>query len=194
MDVIDVHRIKQGDQDAFKRFFVVFYPKLMSLACRFVDDQTARDLVQDVFIFYWEQKQQIDVDNIHSFLFKCLQNRCLNFLKHQTVVEEYKAKIRIAEARIAFLTESTDLNDVWKQMVNQDLREQIEASVSKLPPKTAEVFRLCYFQELPYKEVAEMQGISVRTVATHVRNAILFLREDLKDLLILFIAFSRFTN
>lgn len=194
MDSIDVHKIKEGDQIVFKRFFETFYPKLMSLACRFVDDEVAKDLVQDIFIFYWERKQQIEAENIYSFLFKCLQNKCLNYLKHEMVVEEYNAKVHIAEARINFLNDRTDSNDVLKQVIDRDLHEQIEASVKKLPPKTAEAFRLAYYHDLPYKEIAEVMNISPRTVACHVRNAVLFLREDLKDLLVLFIAFSRLVN
>lgn len=178
----------------FKRFFETFYPKLMSLACRFVDDQVAKDLVQDIFIFYWERKQQIEAENIYSFLFKCLQNKCLNYLKHEMVVEEYNAKVHIAEARINFLNDRTDSNDVLKQVIDRDLHEQIEASVKKLPPKTAEAFRLAYYHDLPYKEIAEVMDVSPRTVACHVRNAVLFLRRDLKDLLVLFVAFSRLLN
>ena len=194
MGPIDIHGIQEGDQEAFKRFFVHFYPKLLSLACRFVDEQAAKDLVQDIFIFYWEQKQQIDVNSVQSYLFKSLQNRCLNYLKHQKVIEEYNAKIRIAEARIAFLNDRTDTNDVLKQVIDWDIREQIEASVKKLSPKEAEVFRLCYYEDLPHKEIADKLGISPRTVAVHVRNAVLFLREDLKDLLILYIAFCQIIN
>lgn len=194
MDSIDVHKIKEGDQIVFKRFFETFYPKLMSLACRFVDDQVAKDLVQDIFIFYWERKQQIEAENIYSFLFKCLQNKCLNYLKHEMVVEEYNAKVHIAEARINFLNDRTDSNDVLKQVIDRDLHEQIEASVKKLPPKTAEAFRLAYYHDLPYKEIAEVMDVSPRTVACHVRNAVLFLRRDLKDLLVLFVAFSRLLN
>ena len=194
MGPIDVHRIKEGDQEAFKRFIVHFYPKLMSLACRFVDDQAARDLVQDIFAYYWEQKHQIDVNNVQSYLFKVLQNRCLNYLKHQMVIEEYTAKIRIAEARISFLNDRTDSNDVLKQVIDWDLREQIETSVKKLPPKAAEVFRLCYYEDMSHKEIADKLEISVRTVASHVRTAVLFLREDLKDLLILYIVFLRIIN
>ena len=166
----------------------------MALACRFVDENAAKDLVQDVFMSYWEQKKLIDADNIQSFLFKWVQNRCLNYLKHQIVVEEYEAKIRIAEARITFLKDRTDSNDVLKQVIDWDLREQIEASVKKLPPKAAEVFRLCYYEDISHKEIAEKLEISQRTVESHVRTAVLFLREDLKDLLILYIAFFQIIN
>ena len=186
---IDIQKVKDGDQVVFKSFFECFYPKLMALACRFVDEHVAKDLVQDVFASYWEQKKLIDADNIQSFLYKWLQNRCLNYLKHQLVVEEYEARIRIAEARIAFFNNKTDSNDVLKQVISQNIREVVELSVEKLPPKTAEAFRLCYYHDLSHKEIAMIMAISHRTVESHIRHAVLFLREDLKDLLLLFVAF-----
>lgn len=186
---IDIQKVKEGDQVAFQSFFECFYPKLMALACRFVDEHAAKDLVQDVFVSYWEQKKLIEADNIQSFLYKWLQNKCLNYLKHQMVVEEYEARIRIAEARITFLNDRTDTNDVLKQVIDKDLRELIEDSVKKLPPRTAEVFRLCYYHDMPHKEIAKVLDISPRTVESHIRHAVLFLREDLKDLLVLFAAF-----
>lgn len=182
---IDIHRIQQGDQQAFKHLFERFYPKMMALACRFVEEHVAQDLVQDVFASYWEQKERIEADDIQSFLYKWLQNRCLNYIKHQQVVADYEARIRIAEARIAFMNTATDANDVLRQVVAQDFRELIDQSLSKLPPKTAEAFRYCYYRDLSHKEIAGIMRISVRTVETHIRHAILILRRELKDLLLL---------
>ena len=147
---IDIEKVRKGDHAAFKTFFECFYPKLMALACRFVDEQVAKDLVQEVFTSYWEQK-----------------------------------KVRIAEARIAFWGESTDSNDVLKSVINQDLREIIELSVNKLPPKCAQAFRLAYFHDISHKEIAEIMGISPRTVEGHIRQALAFLRKDLKGLFLL---------
>ncbi len=164
----------------------------MALACRFVDEQAAKDLVHDTFTTYWEKKEHIDAQNLQSYLYKCLQNSCLNYLKHQCVVEEYEAKMHIAKARIDFLCENSDHSDVFKQIQDHDLREIIEASVSKLPPRTAEAFRLCYYHDLSHKEIATAMNISTRTVETHVRQAILFLREDLKNMSLLLAAFTFF--
>lgn len=179
---IDIDKVRKGDHVAFKTFFECFYPRLMALACRFVDEQVAKDLVQEVFASYWEQKIVIAPDNIQSFLFKWIQNSCLNHIKHQMIVDEYESRVRIAEARIAFLDEN---NDVLKSVINQDLREIIEISVQKLPPKCELVFRMAYYQDLSHKEIAQKMGISPRTVEGHIRQAIVFLREDLKDLFLL---------
>lgn len=179
---IDIEKVRKGDHVAFKTFFECYYPKLMALACRFVDEQVAKDLVQEVFASYWEQKKAIKPDNIRSFLFKWVQNSCLNHIKHQMVVDEYESRVRIAKARITFLEEN---NDVLKSIINQDLRQIIELSVNKLPPKCAQAFRLAYFEDLSHKDIAKMMDISTRTVEGHIRQALAYLREDLKDLFIL---------
>ena len=182
---IDLEKVKTGDHQAFKILFEYFYPKLMALACRFVDEQVAEDLVQEIFTIYWEQKTNIQPENIQSYLFKWIQNNCLNYITHQMVVEEYETRVRIAEARIAFLTETSDENEVFQGIVNNNLREIIETSINKLPPKCAQAFRLAYLQNLNHKKIAEIMGISPRTVDGHIRQALLFLRKDLKDLLMI---------
>ncbi|MDR1381368.1 MAG: RNA polymerase sigma-70 factor [Tannerella sp.] len=181
----DIEKIKSGDDVAFRRFFECFYPKLTALACRFVDDATAQDIVQDVFASWWEKKHEIDADRIGPYLYKWTQNLCLNHIKHQTVVKEYEARVRIAEARIEYLNNISDFSDVLKAITDNDIKEQIEASIKKLPPQSAQIFRLCYFGEMTHREIADGMQLSVRTVEWHIRRSILFLRKDLKDLLML---------
>lgn len=176
-------QVKAGDLNAFKNFFEFFYPKLMALACRFVSDEAAKDIVQEIFASYWEQKENIEADNIHSYLFKCVQNRCLNYLKHEMIVDE--AHIRIAEQRIQSISCASDSNDTLQNLITRDIYEVVESSVQKLPPRCAEAFRLCFFHDLPQKEVAVIMNISLRTVETHIRHAVTFLKTDLHDLLLL---------
>ena len=172
----DIQKVKQGDTDAFKRLFEFLYPRLMGLACRFVDNEEAKDLVQDVFVEYWEHKQVLELDNVSSYLYKSIQNKCLNHIKHQAVVDGYAANVKIAQTRIDYLARTTDDNEIFRQISNQNLRELIEASVGKLPPKCQEAFRLCYFHEMTCKEAAHVMGLSPRTVEGHVQKAIAILR------------------
>lgn len=181
--MIDIEKLKSGDPLTFKVFFERMYPRLMGLACRFVDVQTARDIVQEVFASYWEQKEEIKAENIQSYLYKWIQNRCLNHLKHQIIVEEYESRIRIAEARIAYLESVTDTNEVLSQIMTRDITERIKEAIGQLPPKCAEAFRLFYFDELSHKEIAEQMQISPRTVEGHIRQAVLSLRKQLRHII-----------
>lgn len=188
----DIEKVRQGDLPSFRRLFEVLYPRLVALASRFVDEYTAEDLVQNVFVFYWERKDTVEVNDIKSFLYKCTQNSCLDYLKHQMVVEEYERKVRIGEARLLWLEEHSDENDVIKSVINQDLQDVINDSIDKLSPKCAKIFRLCYFEDMTHKAIAEAMGLSSRTVEWHIRQAIIFLRKDLRNLFILILCFSAY--
>ena len=179
----DIQRVKQGDAGAFRRFFDFLYPKLMSLACRFVDEEAAKDLVQDVFVDYWEQKQLLEVSNISSYLYKSVQNKCLNHIKHQAVEQGYATRVKIAQARMDYLADITDDNELFRQVSSRNIRSLIETSVEKLPPKCRAAFRLCYFQDMTCKEAAAQMGLSPRTVEGHIQKAITHLRKEIRPLL-----------
>ena len=187
----DIKKVKQGNPDVFKQFFEFHYPRMMGLARRFVDDETARDMVHDVFVDYWEQKENVEVANISSYLFKSVQNKCLNHIKHQAVIDGYAANVKIAQSRMDYLARTTDDNELFRQISDRDIREHIEASVGKLPPKCQEAFRLCYFDEMTCREAAEVMGLSPRTVEGHVQKAVAQLREDLRPLMI-WLVFAKF--
>lgn len=56
---IDINKVQKGDEAEFRLLFNLFYPRLMSVACRFVPEHIAEDIVQSVFVMYWEQKSTL---------------------------------------------------------------------------------------------------------------------------------------
>ena len=170
---IDINKVQKGDEAEFRLLFNLFYPRLMSVACRFVPEHIAEDIVQSVFVMYWEQKSTLTPNAIHSFL----------YMKHQAVVLGHEEEVRLAEERMAFQLAGSDANELWNEVVERDIRKLLEASISKLPPKCRQAFELSYFKEMTYKEIAEAMHISSRTVEEHVQKATKFLREDLKEVL-----------
>ena len=182
---VDIHKMKRGDNKEFRLFFESFYPRLMTLACRYVPEFVAEDVVQNVFVRYWEQKQTLEPDNVKAFLFKCIQNGCLDYLKHRAVMEDYEQEMLVAEERLNWLLAQTDRNEIWSDLVVKDLSANVDNVLEKLPQRCREAFRLSFYEDLTYKEIAERMNISPRTVEEHVQKAIRVLRVELKDILIL---------
>jgi RNA polymerase sigma-70 factor (ECF subfamily) len=65
----------------------------------------------------------------------------------------------------------------------EELRVKIEEAIHKLPPEIVETFRLSRFEELSYREIADRQGISIKTVEARISKALRILRVELKDYL-----------
>ena len=49
---INIDKVKKGDEHEFRLLFDLLYPRMMSVACRFVSEDAAEDIVQDVFVKY----------------------------------------------------------------------------------------------------------------------------------------------
>ncbi|MFO7922442.1 MAG: RNA polymerase sigma-70 factor [Bacteroidales bacterium] len=166
------------NKDIFQNLFEKYYPNLCRFASGYLGDHdTAEEIVQQVFINLWNQKDSIDPERpVKSYLFTSVKNRCLNHIRDRKKFRNY------------YLDIETDLiipvaeKDIIKE---EDLEKQLAKALDKLPEKCREVFMLCRFEDMKYKDVAEKLGISQKTVETQMSKALKILREEFKDLLFL---------
>lgn len=164
----------------FKEIYDELYPKLMAHACKFVDEDIAEDIVHDVFIAYWEGRSMIIISKLTAFLYRATQNSCLNYLKHQKVVENYKEQWLLAIDRYEYYNQKIESN-TFLFATDEELNYRIlEDAIKKLPPRRAEALNLFFFEGMSQKDIANQMHISLRTVQTHLAQAITELRKFFK--------------
>jgi RNA polymerase sigma-70 factor (ECF subfamily) len=58
---------------------------------KFINDYNdTEDIVQEVFIELWEQHEKFEsIEQIKAFLYLSIKTKCLNFMKHQVVKENF---------------------------------------------------------------------------------------------------------
>ena len=174
--------IKQNDHAAFEYLFKRFYPRLLGYAIRFVQDEdVAKDILQECFMNFWEKRQLLSAVSISSLLFLMVRNACLNYLKHHMLANylsiDYLSTLdgeeKLYSADLMF---STDENILY-----EDLKTQIDAALSKLSPRSREIFLLSRFDGMKNKESAELLGISTSAVEKHISKSLKVISDYLKD-------------
>ena len=72
-----------SNKKEFDLFFKKYYTLFLSFACRYrLDAEEARDIVQDVFIAFWEQHESFtSIVAIKAFFYRSISNRCPPFLR-----------------------------------------------------------------------------------------------------------------
>ena len=180
------------DQVAYRSLFEQYYVSLCQFARRYIDDQETReDIVQDVFVELWNNKSKIDFDDhIKSFLYKSVYTRSINFLKHKSVVDSYTSEEKEFFAqKIAYY--NYENSEVMARLENMELKKEILSAINDLPDQSRKVFKMSYLYEMKNKEIADILGISLRTVEAHMYKALKILRVKLSHLLLLLICFFR---
>ena len=172
-----------GDK-GFKLVFETFYPRMLRFAEAYVGDRfEAENIVQDVFLKLWEKRASLPVDlNLQAYLLTMLKNQCMDFLRHRKVVEEHFVDWEIVEQQEAAFNYYAINQFDPEQADVESLERLVEKAINDLPEQCRRVFELSRYEGLKYKEIAERLGISVKTVETHISNALKMLRITLKDL------------
>lgn len=168
-------------QDTFEKIYKLYYPKMFAFAKNYISvNEDVENIVQDVFLVLWEKKDELELScTLTTYLFTLVKNRCLNFLRHKLIEEEYNAQMKEELGFKLYALESME----YSYHSEKELQEIIQRALDTLPERCREVFIKSRIEGLKYKEISEELGISVNTVENHIVTALKKLRVELKDYL-----------
>lgn len=178
-DKILIEGISEGNTKIFDYVFLHYYSGLVSYAVgKGVDNDMAEDLVQDFFVKLWIKRNTTRINgSLKHYLFTSIKNRCYDYFRHEKVKDSAKD----------LLTQDWATDDSDEHLSENELRTRIDNAIQKLPPKCRQIFILNRLEGLKPAEIAEAEGISIRTVEGHIGKAIKLLREELKSDMPLFV-------
>jgi len=163
-----------GDEAAFRELFARYAPIVYGMTRRHLkDEELAREITQQTFFKLHGARNDFRLD---SKLRPWLLTIAMNLVR-----EHWRKKKR---------RKHVDL-DVERQQAPQAERSRLElaeralhvrAALEKLPPTQREVIELHWFQERPYREVAEIVGSTEGAVRVRAHRAYTKLKELLKEI------------
>ena len=165
-------RIRCGNRSAFEVLFRAYSAPLCAFALRYVKaPEVAEEIVQDVFLKIWVNRESWRPRNVKSYLYGAVRNKALDHLAHQKVVQEWKGK--------AYHAPETTISTPQHTLQYEELAEAIQEGIECLPERTRLVFILSRQHGLRYKEIASALGISVKTVEAQMSRAFRLLQTHL---------------
>lgn len=183
-----LERLTKDDQQAFNSLFKIYYRNLILFAGYFIPSQNVcEDIVQSIFVTLWSDRRNLQTDkSIKSYLLKAVRNRCIDYIRHQNIKQEY-------ESYLIERQELLEYYDTENYLLYSDLHQHLQAALSKLSPEKREVLIMSRLEGIKYKDIANQLQVSERTVEVRISQALKELRLLLKDFLIsLFILFFNY--
>ena len=170
------------NSDSFESLFKSHFGDLVGFVCSYVnDEEVAKDIVHDVFLVVLKNQKKLDTSySLKSYLFTLSKNYALNYLKHLRVVA-----MNEREVVEALQNADEELDDYEQRMAR--LNEKLD----ELPEKQREVLMKCFVEGQTYKDVADEMGISVNSVKTHISRGLKFLRNELKEEMVMLFLLKR---
>lgn len=164
-------------KEEFEQLFNRYIDDVISFLYTYTSDKAqVKDWAQVVFIRMWEKRGNIDFDHpaFKSYLLKTARNHALKKLK------EARKYDRWLEENLEKLTRVDSKNNEPAGR-SAEVREAYSAALSKISRRSRRAYLLSREEGLTYTEIAEVMGISIKTVETHISKALYILREELGD-------------
>lgn len=153
--------------------FKTHYNGLCHFAWKIVGDlAVAEDLVQDSFIAYFKNTEEVS-DNevaIKNYLYSSVRFACYNHIRHEKVRQKYWNVVGFTEEDNTAL----ELN-----MIHSEVIQEIYRIIEEMPFACQQVFRLGYLEGLSNLEITKELQISVNTVKTQKQRGMKMLLKRL---------------
>jgi RNA polymerase sigma-70 factor, ECF subfamily len=166
----------RGDRGALAEIYRRHGAPVFRLAQRLLrDDRLAEDVVQDVFVRFWQDPQRFDPEKgqLRSFLLMKGHSRAVDSLR-----SEWSRRKR----------DERDINDpgrpsydLEREVIDLDIADRVGRALQALPEDERRAISLAYFGGHTYREVAEMLGQPEGTVKSRIRNGLKVMRRFLGD-------------
>ena len=168
-------RLQAGEEKAFDTVYKQYYSGLCAFASQYVPAMHYEEIVQDVMMWLWENRQAIATDmSLKSLLFTITKNKCINHISHLRVKQRVHGKLY---EKFAKQFEDPDF------YIPGELMGKLDDAIKRLPESYRNAFEMNRFENMTYKEIAGKCEVSEKTIAYRISQALKILRKELQDYL-----------
>lgn len=173
----------KGDNNAFDELLARTQTKLFTYIMFVVHDHdTADDIFQETFVKVITKLQHGQYTNSGKFQF------WITRIAHNVIMDWYRAQ---KNEHIVDVSADNDLSnlrgdsvaDTFREteLVNEQVLRDVKKMMNALPAPQREVVYMRYYQQLSFKEIAELTGVSINTSLGRMRYALMNMRRMARE-------------
>lgn len=167
--------ISNGNEQAFAELFFAYKDFVYSSALFYTKDHSdAEEIVQEVFSRIWKYREKLlEVNEFTAWIRTIIRNRSLSALKKKATEEKQKKEL------FGYFAHETE--NIEQGVKEKELQALLKEAMTKLSPQQCKVFELSMVQGMDRNTVAQLLGLSSKTVSNHLTIALRTIRSFLYE-------------
>ncbi|MFA5865701.1 MAG: RNA polymerase sigma factor [Phycisphaerae bacterium] len=171
-----IARFVKGQADAFDEIVNRYYKAIFRFLVRFTGrEHLAEDLIQEVFMKVYRSANTFDVTKkFRPWLYSVAANRARDALRSASRNGKHLA-IQSGgtedEISLVHLVPGVP-SPPDQEMIARETTRKVKVFLMELPEPLREILILSYYDQMPYKEIADTLGIPLGTVKSRLHKAV----------------------
>ncbi len=165
-----INKIIEGDKEAFRQIVNNYQDMVYHLALVYLkNEQEAEDLTQEVFISVYENIHSFRKEsNLKTWIYRITINKSINQLRKM----KWKNNLTNIEKIGTIVTAAFIVKENPQSKIEEtESQNEINKALLRLPSNQKTAFVLNKFEELSYKEIADIMKISLPAVESLIHRA-----------------------
>lgn len=177
-----IHAIQKGNKKYLQDIAEKYYDDIYRFCAFQTGDRTeACDLAQETFLRFIKYVESYRDRNLKGYLLTIAMNVCRNHQvqKGKEITVSAEKENDGTEDLAEWLPYRPELSEPERHVIEADANGRLMQALLQLPEIQREAILLHYLQDMKYREISRMKGVSVSTVKSRVRQGM----EKLQNLL-----------
>jgi RNA polymerase sigma-70 factor (family 1) len=155
-----------GDESALWELHTHYFHRLFRFVYTLTGNkETTEEVVNDTFMGLWQKRHLLqNVSSPEVYIFICARNKALKQIKKETLYASLLDNLYDADCVI----ERTP-HDI---LISSEIHRRINEAIAALPPQCKLIFSLVKENNLKYREVAKLLGLSEKTIENQMGIAL----------------------
>lgn len=172
----------QGNNEAFDTLLKRHQERIYNYILRIIkNEDIANDIFQETFvkaILTIKQGRYTENGKFPAWISRIAHNLIIDYYRQEKSENVQSADIDDVDVlNRKELCEQT----IEDSIISEQIREDVKYLIEELPQLQKEVLNMRYYQNLSFKEIADLTGVSINTALGRMRYAILNLRRIAAD-------------
>lgn len=168
-----VKHVLNGDVDSFRILVERYQRPVFRMIQRLIwDSHRCEEIAQDTFVTAFQKLSAFDParSQFSTWLFTIARNKSINALKKKNPLPTDN------------LPETPDSTNPSDELLDKELFTQLDETLRALPAKLQRAFILAEFEQLPYEQIAQIEGARLGTIKSRINRARARLQEAMKNI------------
>lgn len=182
-DIAHVEAFLAGDREAFERLFDKYRDKVYGIAFRFVrNKEDALDVAQEVFLRVFLSLGSFKTNSkFFTWLYRITVNRAIDFTRSRKARPAIGLEAASLDGAGTPPSPRPPPSDPSQEAEERELEERVAEAVAQLSEKHRSTFVLHAYENLSYKQIADVLGCNLGTVMSRLFYARKKLQETLES-------------
>ena len=168
--ILQLARQPRTREEGFRQLVLAYQHRLYQVVRRQLPShEDADDVLQNTFLKVFRHLDGFEGrSELYTWMYRIAQNEVFNFIKRNT-------KMKLVTL------ENHDEKREEPHLNSEELLHSLEIAVSGLPERQQMVFRMRYYDELSYKQMAEILKLTEGALKASFHHAVKRIEEELKS-------------